>query len=96
MTTKRLPLLVLWLICLVGSPIVLIGLLLSILTKSPRARRTLMAYDRLGNAATGGRDTELMSSRANRGRAEGNRGWCMLCRILDWLDDDHCTRSAGK
>lgn len=60
-----------------------------------QGKRILLAYDRLGNAGTNGKDNETLSSRANRGRAEGARGWCLLCRILDWLDKDHCKRSEG-
>lgn len=67
-----------------------------IIVGSDRARRILLAYDRLGNAATGGEDKETISSRANRGRLAGVRGWCILCRILDWFDKDHCARSAGS
>lgn len=63
---------------------------------SEQGKRILLAYDRLGNAGTNGKDGETISSRANRGRIEGARGWCILCRILDRFDKDHCQKSAGS
>lgn len=57
--------------------------------------RIAKGYDRVGNAATGGMDTETVSSRANRARAEKRRWGCVLCRVLDWIEEDHCSKSAG-
>lgn len=73
----------------------LVYLPFAILIGSPRARTMLVAYDRIGNAWTGGKDTETISSRANRGRVEGVAGWCLLCRLLDRIEKDHCSKSAG-
>lgn len=92
----RIKLLALWLLCQVLHPIVALWMLLAILVGSRRAVRMAIAYDRLGNAATGGLDTETISSRSNRGTSEGNRGWCLLCRVLDWIDRDHCKKSSGS
>ena len=83
------------LICQLAHVVASLWALLAALVGSPRAWRIIVAYDRVGNAATGGRDTETISSRANRGRNEGRRTWCLLCRLLDRLDPDHCKRSAG-
>jgi hypothetical protein len=69
--------------------------LIAIVLGSRRARNTMVASDRLLNAATGGRDTETMSSRAYRGTLEGEKHWCMLCRILDFFQKDHCEKSKG-
>lgn len=62
---------------------------------SDRAWRIIVAEDRKLNAATGGSDRETISSRAWRGSVEGRRGWCLLCRLLDIVQKDHCKRSAG-
>lgn len=88
-------LLTLFLACQIAHLIASLWMLAAILVGSPRAWRIIVAYDRVGNAATGGVDTETISSRANRGRGEGRRTWCLLCRLLDKLDTDHCKRSAG-
>lgn len=85
----------LWIVAQFSNVIASVRMLGYILVGSERGKRILLAYDRLGNAALGGDDRETISSRANRGRKEGARGWCLLCRLLDWLDKDHCEKSAG-
>lgn len=92
---RRLTLIGLFMVCQVAHVAASLWMLVAILVGSPRAWRIIVAYDRVGNAATGGADTETISSRANRGRDEGRRPWCILCRMLDKLDADHCKRSAG-
>ena len=60
-----------------------------------RAKHITLAYDQLGNATTGGDIDETISSRAGRLRKQG-RGWaCVLCKVLDWLDKNHCEKSIG-
>jgi len=98
MVIKRRLLLLIFLIAgLVGSVAAALWLAFA-LAFSPcgnRASRIVIAYDQLVNAATGGSEDETISSRAARLRKEG-RGWaCVLCRILDGLDKDHCNKSAG-
>lgn len=92
---QRLALLAIWFICLVVSLISSLWMLASIVAGSPRAWQLALGYDRLGNIATGGSGKETVSSRANRGRSEGAKGWCILCRLLDYIDNDHCRKSAG-
>lgn len=55
----------------------------------------LKGYDRLGNASTNGRSNETISSRANRARSEGRRWGCVLCKILDSIDPNHCKNSEN-
>jgi len=93
---KRLALLGIFLLCQLGHIVASVWMLIAILSKSPRAWTIALAYDRVGNAATGGSDKELITERAARGTKEGNRGWCLLCRLLDKVDPNHCEKSAGK
>ncbi|GGY12842.1 hypothetical protein GCM10007386_49020 [Pseudoduganella dura] len=65
------------------------------LAGSDRYWRIARGYDRMGNAVTGGLDTETVSSRASRARREGRTWGCVLCRVLDWIEKDHCSRSEG-
>ena len=59
-----------------------------------RAWNIALAFDRLGNATTGGDGKETISSRAGKLMAE--RGWaCYLCKFLDWLKKEHCKNSIG-
>lgn len=92
---SRWALLALWFVAQAAHIVASLRMAGFIIVGSDRGKRILLAYDRLGNAATGGEDGETISSRANRGRVEGVRGWCILCRVLDWFDKDHCQKSAG-
>lgn len=94
---KRLILLGLWILCqfahLAGSIWMLIAIM-----GHPDSRRAMiiaLAYDQLGNAVTGGDPDETISSRADRARAQGRRWGCILCRMLDAIDKDHCARAKG-
>lgn len=94
---NRLLLLGLWLVCQLAHLAASVWMLVAILAapNSHRAWVLAVAYDQLANAATGGNEDETLSSRANRARAEGRRWGCLLCRLLDRLDPDHCRKSAG-
>jgi hypothetical protein len=83
------------LVCQFAHVVASLWALVAICTGSDRAWRIFKGYDRVGNAATGGLDTETVSSRANRARAENRRWGCVLCRVLDWIEKDHCSKSAG-
>ncbi len=86
----------LWIGCQLIYFVTTIWCLLSILFGNKnRAWRMIVASDRLLNTATGGSDRETLSSRANRGRLEGRKGWCILCKLLDKVDYGHCIKSAG-
>ena len=60
-----------------------------------RAYEILKAYDRLGNAVANGDSRETISSRADRAQIEGRRWGCILCRLLDKAQPNHCRDSAG-
>lgn len=61
---------------------------------SQRAWTLALGYDYLGSAATGGSLHETISSRAYRAMQAGQRWGCVLCRVLDWIQKDHCRKSA--
>ncbi len=92
---KRLNLLAFLLLGQVANLVAILHMLWAIAVGSPKARVIALAYDQLGNAATNGNEDETISSRANRARLEGRRWGCVLCRILDWFQKDHCSKSAG-
>jgi hypothetical protein len=92
----KIKLLLLWFVTQVAHLIVAIWLLVAIAVGSNRTWPILRGYDRVFNAATGGSDRETVSSRAYRGTNEGRRGWCLLCRVLDWIQKDHCRLSDGS
>ena len=59
----------------------------------PYGRRVAVAIDQLFNALFNGDEDETISSRAAKARLKGKRWGCVLCRFLDWLDQNHCTNS---
>lgn len=52
-----------------------------------------IAKDQSINAALGGSEDETLSSRAARSRNAGEKWGCVLCKFLDILDPNHCTKS---
>lgn len=52
-----------------------------------------VGIDQLGNAVLRGDPDETLSSRAAKARIKGKLWGCWLCKVLDWLDKDHCTKS---
>lgn len=90
----RLGLLAIILVCQFAHVMGTLWMLACVVVGSERYWRIARGYDRMGNAVAGGLDTETVSSRANRARREGRTWGCVLCRVLDWLDDDHCAKSA--
>ncbi len=92
---KRLGLLVIWLGCGLGALVSWLWMLCAIPFATQRAWRLALGFDRVSSAATGGLDTETISSRAGRGEREGIWYWCLLCRMLDWIQKDHCKNSIG-
>lgn len=93
----RLTLLIFWfagqIANLIGSVWMLLALVFS--PRGTRAKRIAVSYDQLVNAATGGSEDETISSRA--GRLMGTTRWaCVLCKVLDWLDPDHCKKSIER
>lgn len=53
----------------------------------------LIALDQFGNALAAGDPDETISSRAGKGKAEGKRWACLLCRLLDQIQRGHCDKS---
>ncbi|MFC4518622.1 hypothetical protein [Cupriavidus pinatubonensis] len=53
----------------------------------------LIAIDQFGNAVAGGDPDETISSRAGKAMREGKRWGCLLCRLLNWFERDHCAKS---
>lgn len=92
---RRIALLCLWALCVLAALLSALQMLWSVLVGSPKAWRLAKAFDRVANAATGGQDTETISSRAHRAVTEKRRWGCVLCRLLDRFEKDHCKKSAG-
>ena len=86
----RLSMLVVWGLCQIAAVIASLWMLAAALTGSRRAWTLAVAHDQLANAAFGGHEDETLSSRAGKAALEGKRWACVLCRLLDRLDPNHC------
>lgn len=84
-----------YLVCLVAAVIFAVWTPIAILFGSKHAIPAMLGADRMANAVFGGSDKETISSRAGRGAQAGDRKWCLLCRVLDWFEKDHCNKSIG-
>lgn len=58
--------------------------------------RIVKAKDQVFNASTGGSEDETLSSRSARARDRGERWGCILCKLLDRIDPNHCDRARGQ
>jgi hypothetical protein len=56
------------------------------------ALNLLISLDQLLNTVTGGDPDQTVSLRAAQARAKGERWGCVLCKVLDWFDPDHCDK----
>jgi hypothetical protein len=89
--------LVIWLACALGDILSLVWMLGALLAGSPRFWRGALAKDQAVNAACiNGNQNETISSRAARAAARGERWGCVLCKLLDKIDRNHCRDAAGK
>lgn len=91
----RMTFLVIFLLCQLVNMVSSVWMFVAILVNSPRAWALAVAYDQLANTTFGGNCNETISSRAWRARNEGKRWGCVLCKLLDRLDKDHCNKSAN-
>lgn len=48
------------------------------------------------NTLTGGDPDETVSSRAAKAMKEGRKWGCILCRLLDLVDKDHCDKNIER
>lgn len=60
---------------------------------NPRVFAVLVAFDRFVNVVFGGRADETISSRSAKARRDGKAWGCILCKLLDRLDPNHCDLS---
>jgi hypothetical protein len=65
--------------------------------RKPRWLRLLLALDQLANVAVlNGDEDETISSNAGKSMARGKRWACILCRLLDLFESDHCAKAIER
>lgn len=87
--------LLLWLICQVFMVLAAMRSLWAIFTNPERAWFLLVSYDWLFNAAANDYERQPISARAAKARRDGKRWGCWLCKLLDYIDKDHCNKNLG-
>ena len=91
----RLILLAFTLLFLIAEVIWWVRYLWSVAFSTRRAWKLALSKDQNANAAFNGSEDESISSRAARARDSNRRWGCILCRLLDAIDPDHCNKSKG-
>ena len=86
-------LIVVWSVCALLFPVLMLWWLVLILSGSRRAWRLAVAHDQLWNVPWGGSEDETISSRAAKAMRRGDRWGCVLCKLLDRIDPDHCLKN---
>lgn len=89
----RMSMLTLWMLCQTVTVIASLWMLAAALAGSRRAWTLAVAHDQLANVAFGGHEDETLSSRAGKAARDGKPWACVLCRLLDRLDPNHCEKS---
>lgn len=92
---KRLLLLVLGLIGIAANLIAIPWLTMAILfsPNGARAEAIIVSYDMLGNATLSGRKGQTISANAY---TTDKRWGCWLCKLLNWLQPNHCENSVKQ
>jgi hypothetical protein len=90
---KRLGLALLFIPCMLAALVGLIWMLCAVMADIARAQRLAVSFDQLANTVFGGNEDETISSRAGKEARKGKRWACLLCKLLDRFDPDHCERN---
>ncbi|WCD56178.1 hypothetical protein [Caulobacter phage KSC] len=54
----------------------------------------LIALDQLLNTLLAGNPDETLSSRAHKASLKGKAWGCILCKLLNFIDKNHCAESV--
>lgn len=93
---NRLALLLLLVPMSLAAPIAMLHFVWAVFTAPKTALRIAIGFDQLGNVALNGDPDETISSRADKAREQQKRWGCVLCKLLDYIEKDHCTKSRGS
>lgn len=90
---KRMGMFLLAVLCALAGAVGWLWMLVAVLGGSDRAQRLAVAFDQLANTAFGGNEDETISSRAGKAARKGKPWGCVLCKVLDWVQPNHCELS---
>lgn len=92
----RVALIVFWLLGQVANVLATIRMAVSVVRGDAQGKRIGIGYDQLGHTAFNGDPDETISSHAGRAARKGRRWGCVLCRFLDWFEQNHCEKSIER
>ena len=59
-------------------------------------KNVLVGFDQFINTLLGGDPDETISSRLGKRARQGDRMSCLMCKLLHWLDRDHCEKAIEQ
>jgi hypothetical protein len=78
-----------------AAVIAFVRYLYTVLVAPDKSWKIAISFDQLFNAASNGNEDETVSSRAGRAKRENKKWGCVLCKLLDVFDKNHCDKSVG-
>lgn len=91
---RRIGLLALLIVAQLAAVLAPIRALAALVNNPDQAMEIIKGYDLLGNPALNGKAGEYISARAYRAQQENRRWGCILCKLLDAIQKDHCKNST--
>lgn len=88
---KRLALIVLYPLLLIGLFYTALRYLMCVIGNPAKAWNVAKMIDETCNVDANGRVNQTISARAAIAKNAGRRWGCILCRLLDWIQTNHCT-----
>lgn len=92
---KRLILLLLYPLLITGLVLTAVRYLTCVISSPGKAWHIALMIDQTCNVDANGRVDQTISDRAALARNSGRRWGCVLCRILDAIQANHCSNSIG-
>lgn len=82
-------------------PLLLLGLVVitpwrylwSVFSNPDKAWNIALMIDETGNVDANGKVNTTISARAARAQIAGKTWGCVLCKVLDWIQPNHCKDS---
>jgi hypothetical protein len=86
---------VIWAGCVLAALLGLAWMLPALIVNSPRFWDVALGFDCTASALFGGDGKTTISKRAGLARRAGKRWGCVLCKLLDAIQANHCEDAAG-
>lgn len=92
---KRIALVALFPLLFIGLIFVVFRYLYSIITNPSKALNIADMIDQAANVSANGRLDETISARAAKAQIAGRKWGCILCKVLNAIQTDHCKNALA-